>query len=133
MLKKYTALLFFTIAYALILGHNIIPHHHHDSNHDLAEHQQLHQEHDDNHEDGLNHLFAHFVHSGDAFTFTTNHNINNVFSKQLFLMAVALSDNFSLDRFSVLPLVFSPPEKQVIYISPHSLASGLRAPPAFIA
>jgi hypothetical protein len=131
MLKKRAAILFLTLAYAILLGHNIIPHHHHDHDEHLTEHHDTDHHHDDNADnDGLNHLFAHFTHAADGFSFTTNHNITNTFSKlQLSLVAV-LPDNFALDEFLIPPLLHKPPAEHLIFISPHSLSSGLRAPPA---
>jgi len=132
MLKKYTALLLMTVAYAILLGHSIIPHHHHDSVHELTEHHQEHHQHDGEEEsNGLSHLFSHFVHSADGFT-TTQNNFNISFlQKQLSVVAV-LPNNFYLKTFAFPLLKHKPPTEQLIYISPHFLSSGLRAPPAFI-
>jgi hypothetical protein len=133
MLKKRTAILLLTLAYAILLGHTLISHHHHDTDHDLTEHHQTNHHHNDDQEDeGLNHLFSHFTHSADGFTFTSTHNINNTFSKQLLSFVAVLPDNFFLDEFLIPPLLRKPPAEHFIYISPHSLSSGLRAPPAFI-
>ncbi len=134
MLKKYTAILMMFTAYAILLGHNIIPHHHHDHDEHLTGQHNTHHNHDDGEDnDGLNHMFSHFTHAADGFSFTPNHNISNTFSKlQLSLVAV-LPDNFALSNFDIPPLLGSPPAEHLIYISPHSHSSGLRAPPAFIA
>jgi hypothetical protein len=133
MLKKRATILFLTLAYAILLGHNIIPHHHHDTEHDLTEHHQTSHNHDSEKDsEDLSHILSHFIHSSDGFTFTVNHNISNTLSQQLFLLFAVLPDNFSVDEFIIPPLLHKPPAEHFIYISPHSLSSGLRAPPAFI-
>jgi len=133
MLIKRTAILFLTLAYAILLGHDIIPHHHHDNNQELTEHHQTSHNHDSEEDsENLSHLFSHFIHSADGFTFTISHNISNIFSKQLFSIVAALPRNFSLNEFLVPPLFYKPPAEGFIYTSPHSLSSCLRAPPVFI-
>lgn len=134
MLKKYTAILLMTVAYAILLGHNVIPHHHHDHHdHDVPEHNHHDQHHgDDTNREDLNHLFSHFTHSADGFNFTTSHNISNIFSKQQLSVVAVLPDNFLISKFIIPPLLYKPPAELLIYISPHSLSLGLRGPPAFI-
>lgn len=127
MFKKRTAILFLYLAYALLLGHNIIPHHHHHHEH-LPGHHTTHHHHDkdaDSH--GLKHLFAFFVHAADGFTFTTTQ--HSQFIKHYCGVAI-LNNNFSLDEFLIRPLLDKPPEELLIIISPHTHPSGLRAPPA---
>lgn len=130
MLKKKTALLFLTLAYAILLGHNIIPHHHHDNPKKLSEnHETDHHDHDTDN-DGLSHLLSHLIHSAAGYTFPATHNITNTFFKQQFSFVAVLPDNYSLDEFLIPPLLHKPPAEHLIYISPHSHPSGLRAPPA---
>ena len=131
MLKKYTAILMMFTAYAILIGHSIVPHHHHDNEHHLTEHHDTeHHNHDDHEDEGLGNIFSHFIHPDDSFTFTASHSISNTFSKQLFSFVAVLPDNFALDEFHIPPLLHKPPEEHLICISPHSLSSGLRAPPA---
>ncbi len=131
MLKRRTAILFITLAYAILLGHNIIPHHHHDHDDHLTEHHDTDHHHDDDTDtDELNHLFAHFTHVADGFSFLTNHNITNTFFKQQLSLVAVLPDIFSPDGFFTAPLLDKPPAEHLVYISPHSHPSGLRAPPA---
>lgn len=116
-------------AYAILLGHNIIPHHHHTNEHDLAEHHQTHHNHDGDEESrDLGHLFSHFIHSTDGFIFTGAHSI--AFSKLQLLFVALLPDNFSLNEFLIPPLLHKQPAEHLVYISPYSHLSGLRAPPA---
>lgn len=131
MLKKHTAIVLMITAYAILLVHNMVPHHHHDSVHDLTEHHHA-DHHQDNQEDteGLNHLFSYLTHSTEGFTFSANHHISNTLTKQLFSMVTVIPGNYSPDKFLIPPLLHKPPAEHFIYISPHSLSSGLRAPPA---
>ena len=134
MLKKYTAILFLIAACATLLGHSIIPHHHHETEQELAEHFQTnhHNEGDESSRD-FSHNLSHFIHSSDSFTTPTVHNIGNTFYKQFRSLAAVLPADFSVDEFLISPSLHKPPAEQFICISPHSLSLGLRAPPAFIA
>jgi hypothetical protein len=131
MLKKYLAILMMFTAYAILLGHNIVPHQHHDHDEHFTEdhHTDYHPD-DDADDDGLNHLFAHFNHAADGFTFTTSNNIGNIFSKLQLTFVALLPDNFLLDEFLIPTLPDKPPKEHLVYISIHSHPSGLRAPPA---
>lgn len=133
MLKKRAAIFLLT-AFAIMLGHSIIPHHHHTYEHKISALQFSHEHHDhdndENRDDDLGHLFSHFIHPVDNFTFTTTH-INNIsFAKQLFLFVAVLPGNFSLKDFHIPRLLLKPPAEHLNFISPYSLSSGLRAPPA---
>ena len=140
------------IRIAFHLGHSIIPHHHH-ADHHLSEyhqtnhhhnephqtnhhhnehHQANHNHNDENENNGLGDIFSLFVHPTEGIVFTTNHNVSNTFSKELFLIVAVLPDTFYFDKFLIPPLLYKPPLEQLIYFSPHSLSSGLRAPPVFI-
>ena len=119
-------------AYTILLGHNIIPHHHHDNRHDLTEHHHENHNHDDEDGENLSDLFSHFIHSADGFTLAHTNSINNTFSKQVFIAVAALPFDFYSDEFLIPPLLHKPPAERFIYVSSHSLSSGLRAPPAFI-
>lgn len=136
MMKKNTVVLFLILAYAILLGHNIIPHHHYHADHDLTEHHHT-DHHDDSDgdedSDDFNHLFSHFIHSADGFTIANNHKRTNTFAKQWILIVAVLPNNFSFGSYTIPPLLDKPPARHLSYISPHSLSSDLRAPPAFIA
>ena len=133
MLKKNTAILMMTLAYAILLGHSTIPHHHHDNEHDLAQHHQTDHHHDgDENGKDPSHLLSHLIHLDDGFTFTISNNITNTISKKQLSVVVLLHNDFSIPKFHIPPLLHKPPAEHLIYISPHSLSSGLRAPPAFI-
>lgn len=130
MLKKRIAILILTLAYAILLGHNIIPHHHHDHDEHLSEHHGADHQHDsDADNDGVMELFAHCTHTADGFAFTSAHNFSTMFSKLQLTFVALLLDNFAFDEFLIPPLLHKPPAEHLIYISPHSHSSGLRAPP----
>ena len=132
MFRKRSAIMFLMIAYAITLGHSIIPHHHHDSNHHLNEpYQTSHHHHHDGDEEenkGISHLFSHFVHAADGFTFITQQNLSTVF----FLVIALLPNNFSFDQFFIPPLILIPSTENFNYAFLNACTFGLRAPPAYI-
>ena len=134
MLKKHIATLFLTISCATLLGHSIIPHHHHNTEQELAEHFQTnhHNNSDENSMDFSHHL-SHFIHSADSFTTHNTHNISHTFSRQILSLVAVLPNRIFFDEFLIPPLLHKSPAEHFIDLSPHSLSSGLRAPPAFIA
>lgn len=129
MLKNNAAIFFISLAYAILLGHNIIPHHHHDSAQEIAEHHNSNHNHEEE-SNVLSHMLSHFIHSADGFTYPVNHNISNTFSKQQLSFVAVLPDNFTLDEFLIPSFRFKPTAEHLFCISPHSHPSGLRAPPA---
>lgn len=129
MFKKATALLFLTIAYAILLGHSIIPHHHHVSEHELVEHHQSHHHHNSESHDSedISHLLSHFVHAADGFILTKNNSVNHVY----FPLIAILPPYFSTDDIFIPPIKPKANAINVFYISPQSIPAGLRAPPVF--
>lgn len=140
--RKYIAILFITVAYAILLGHSIVPHHHHETEQELSEHHQSGHHHSssghhnsgNHHEDennwDLSHVFSHVMHAEDGFTFTPNHSIGNALSEQISFFIAVLPPDFSFWKFPVTNRLHEPPEVSLICSSPHSLSSGLRAPPS---
>ena len=145
MLKRYVAIILLNIACAILLGHSFIPHHHHDTKQELAEHllTDHHHDSDDNsHDDNdssdednsdLSHRLSHFIHSSDNFTIQNIHNISNTFSKQRISIVAVLPNNFFFGSYIIGPLLIKPPGRHLIYLSPHSPSTGLRGPPSFVA
>lgn len=129
MLKKRTAIVFLTLAYAILFGHDIIPHHHHPNLKELSEHHSTHQNHETDSE-GISHLLSHIFHSAEGFTFSPLHAIAKTFSKQQPSFDVVLTGIFSFDTFPSLPFLYQLVAEHPSYISPHSYPCGLRAPPA---
>lgn len=132
--KRYTAILFLFVAYAILLGHNLIPHHHHDHDSTAKHHSHGHHDNgnDENKSDDLNHILTHFMHSAEGFSFLISHNIPNTLLKQHIPLVAVLPYNFSIDELQVPHLRDKPPAVYLVYISPHFHPSGLRAPPATI-
>ncbi len=130
MFKQKAAFILLTIAYALLLGHSIIPHHHYSNARDLAEHNQSdHQHHGEEHDNNLGHLFTHSIHPDDDFTVSSNHKIGKLLSIKLISVVAVISTEFSFKDFDIPPLLFNPYAEQVKYLSPHAIAYGLRGPP----
>lgn len=139
-MKKQISILFLFIACIIMQAHAVVPHHHHDSGQELQAHHSSH-DHDNDHDshdegkeggfEGLIHLFSHFTHSADGFSYVHSDNTENTISKQTVFIVVRLFDNFNIDRFTIPPLLILPASKRII--SPHSISSGLRAPPVFLA
>ncbi len=152
MLKKYTGLFFLLIAYAILLGHDVIPHHHGELNsHQKADkhhHSTIphhHHEHttnsthghdhssndgDDKEASKLGHLFSQFFHAADGITFTSKAHISNTVSKQLFSFDAILPNSFLVKEIDIPPLIAR--TKEIVVISNQFSAHqfGLRAPPA---
>ena len=133
-MKKHISILFLFIACIIMQAHAIIPHHHHESESELVAHHNGNHHHNNDTEEGfggLNHLFSHFVHSADSFTYTHVENTNNTLSKQYVLILTILPNNFSFVDFTIQPVRNKSSFNYLI--SAHSLSCGLRAPPLFIA
>lgn len=128
MFKKYAIIFLMAIAYGILLGHSIIPHHHHDNSREIAEHHQT------NHGDGvsdISHLFSHFIHYGDGFISTTTNITSDQFFKISYSIIALPPDLFSMEDCSIPAFIFYPPP-DVVYIFRYSFPAGLRAPPAFV-
>lgn len=88
-----------------------------------------HHDHDADNEE-KSHLFSYFICAADCFIFPLNQNITNTFAKQRLSFVAVLPYNFSFNDFLIPHLLDKPPSEQIIYISPHSLPSGMRGSPA---
>lgn len=150
MLKRYTSLFFLLLAYMVMLGHNLVPHYHHDAQ--LAIALQEHDEHGDHHHD---HYHAgqqedsnqHADHQGESqtdFPEQSHHDFaHNVHESQVYITSGDNADRDPLPTLDVCCLAPSlqtsdsslafrfdkPPSEPKTYLSPHALCSGLRAPP----
>lgn len=151
MLKKYIALLFLCISNLIIIGHDIIPHEHfghtedveltlhhesghgHDHHHTVPSSDHDSDEHEDEHS-SLGDLFAHFIHTGSYFPESENQFVQGKVLKDAptiasLVMPITIrkeDDSFSINQQNNCW------HDKPIYISPHSLSSGLRAPPVSI-
>jgi hypothetical protein len=151
MLKKCTSFLFMAVSYAILLGHSIVPHHHHDPEHKIIGHTQDHhhaagKDHDGSHHhgashqhgdngasEGLGHLFSHFIHPSDGITSSTGQSNTFSFSKQTVTAVVLMPLDIMPDACEVPPLFDRPPAFHRILQFSFDGAFGLRAPPAFTA
>lgn len=120
MFRKYLGLALLFLSYGIMLGHNVIPHHHHSDVHSAADHHHDHQHFPDHH--------ASSGHTTDAFVFTV---------KPLQLQAPAAL----LPAPPIVPVILPGSEGLAlsnawpdwltpVYLSPHSGTNALRGPPA---
>ncbi|REJ80918.1 MAG: hypothetical protein DWQ44_04340 [Bacteroidetes bacterium] len=124
---------FFTmlIAYAIMLGHSIFPHHHHhvQTNHVAHEHHHTHEGLHEEHSHDKD-LFSHLFHSDDELTYL----ISAIDPIKAWCKDIPYSLPCTNRQFYFFDLEFSkgkaPPEN-AIPIRPQSSSKGLRAPPSF--
>lgn len=122
------------VAYAILLGHSIVPHHHHDDSAELKQHHDHEHHHDHAENDGdLNHLFSHFLHASDEITFRDPLVFNTNFSTQLLSLVAVLHENLSFIFYTLPPLEYKPPAEEHIFKTDFKLSLGLKAPPSFLA
>jgi hypothetical protein len=149
MVKRYASALFLCIASLVMLGHSVLPHHHHGSSEVFANHHGHDHGHDDglpdqhhdgdhgkgyahDHDGGDSHPISHADHSEYPYTLSSGQKVFEALSWEASValqpqsLLIAAVDN---EHLQAKPLFKSLP----IHESPHALASGLRAPPIFIA
>ncbi len=130
MSKKGISLWFLTLAYAILLGHNIIPHHHHENELELTEHHSRQHQHDGQSiGQEIGHLFSHFLHVDDGLTFTANHANSLAYSKQQISFVAVLPFLYAHRELRAPPLWVNPPAERPVIMASNSPPSGLRAPP----
>lgn len=136
MLKKSVSILMLFSALAVMLGHNLIPHHHHDFEHnELAHHQNDGNHHDNDTEDesdGWGHFFSHLQHGSDGQTYLTSHSSTNNFSKKISHFTAVCLSKYVLEQVIVEIRQNAPPYNADYSNSQNFLPSGLRAPPISI-
>ncbi len=121
MFKKYIAIFCIYVSYIILLGHNIFPHSHNNTDNTEEHH----------HHKGIGHLFDHYLHSDDSF-------ITNKVSHKIYATSIDYNSNILHVGFDIIKnelhtqLIFSTPETELIYISTHWCRLGLRAPPSFV-
>lgn len=137
-IKKYTSILMLFSALAMMLGHNLIPHDHHDHEVVNFEHHHSdgghHHDHENDSEDfDFGHLFSHLQHGEKDVAFLSSKNSHTAFSKQLLLFPAVLSDAYNFQHISPFVQHYSQPLYKTVYFnSLYHLYQGLRAPPSFI-
>lgn len=117
-----------------MLGHNVVPHHHHDvEHHSEHHHSDNHHDHDsEDEESDFGHPFSSLQHSDNGITFLNSHNFSNTLSKQLFSLIALLPQSVTFQNITVLVRQHSPPYKFVYRSSQYLFPTGLRAPPTFL-
>lgn len=140
MLKKYGSILMMFIALAIMLGHNLIPHQHHDFEHYTVEHHDDHHHSKDHHhgdegdgnseneESDFGHLFSNFPHGESGISFLSNH-FTNILSKQLSPSTATLAEIFVFQNSIEFVRQNSPPYNSQYSDLQYLLPCGLRAPP----
>jgi len=139
MLKKYFSILMMFIAVAIMLGHNIIGHHHHDIKHSQISHHSHsnndHHQHDNDKEDeneDWKHIFAGLQHGADGIICLTSKTASNNIVKLIPKFKVLNVTHFNFKQVIIDVRQSAPPFISDYYNSQNNLPSGLRAPPIFI-
>jgi hypothetical protein len=137
MLKKICSILLIFSAFAMLLGHNLIGHHHHDKEQIAIDHSHADDHHHDNENDeeendfDFLHFLSHIPHDSDVVTFLKGKELGKTQYKQLNTSAL-LQTHFTFNPILDIERQNAPPFKVVYFNSQHYLPSGLRAPPVFI-
>lgn len=120
------------MAYAILLCHDLIPHHHHYQDgfdhHTHSPYQGDQGDETDHH--GLIHLLAQLYHSDDGFTFTAQYSSKSESTKEYQPDFMIWPSNSRYVVSLIPPLIKTPFTTQLIYILPYSHPSGLRGPPS---
>ena len=139
MLKKYFSILMMFIAVAIMLGHNIIGHHHHDIKHSQISHHSHsnndHHQHDNDKEDeneDWKHIFAGLQHGADGIICLTSKTASNNIVKLIPKFNALNVTHFTFKQIIIDVRKNAPPFISDYYNSQNNLPSGLRAPPIFI-
>lgn len=147
MFKQCVAIILMSFSSILMVGHDIIPHHHNegDDHHHVKHHNaDSHHSHDShtnqhhsdsnnssNDEGSIGDLLSYFVHIGDfpIQESSLNHSIE-IGNKIIYTPTLKFANYISLH-----PITDSKSKgynyKGPVYIPPHSISKGLRAPPVF--
>jgi hypothetical protein len=137
MLKKYFAILMMFIAVAVMLGHNIIGHHHHNIeqtqiSHHSHSNNDHHQHDNDTENEDWKHIFAGFQHGADGIVCLTSKTASNNIVKLIPKFNALNVTNFTFKQATIDVRQNAPPFTSDYYNSQNHLPSGLRAPPIFI-
>jgi hypothetical protein len=138
MLKKVISIILLFTALAILLGHNVSAHEHHDyEKHHLEQHHSDDHSHSDQENESkdfdFRHIFSAFQHGEGGITFLNSQSLSTTFLKQAFTSTAVFSESCVFSRFYTIARQQSPLYKLVCFNSQQNLPSGLRAPPIFIA
>lgn len=129
MLKKYIAISLLFFSTFMLVGHSVIPHHHHDAK-DLTHQHEHHDSDGDNEHKGWGHLFSHLNHGGNDLVYTIPHFKSDISVKIFKVFSGTPADNFNLTEQEHVYKRLKIPDKRTFNISSIFLySSGLRAPP----
>lgn len=147
-MRNFAAILLMSIAYALLLGHSIVPHHHHESpdeigvkHHHNGHHSQnhSHDSHNETNSSGnaadqealnLGHLVMHFFHASDELSLHTLQKITTPIQSQLLFISTNVLSLEAQFKNPDIPKRCFTHKKATEYFSPHIYVAGLRAPPS---
>jgi hypothetical protein len=127
--KKNTALLSLFIAFAIQLGHGVIPHHHHHDHHE--HHATSGHQHPENEDRSLDHLLSFIAHTDVVIT-DQSHGWSHLFSKKIFELAFALPEIYAQKEFLLPPLLHAFQVDIQHTAFSYACTFGLRAPPAIV-
>ncbi len=119
-------------ALAIMLGHNVVPHTHHDDEHNKISHHHNDDHHNNDTEDereGWNHIFSNLQHGAEGLTFLTSVVSADNFSKQIAPFTAPCISYFTFNQEIIEVRQNAPPYIDIYYNSQSFLPSGLRAPP----
>ena len=123
-------------ALAVLLGHNMVPHHHHDIEHsEISHHHNGGHQHDNDSQDeseDWGHFFSGLRHGAEGLTFLASHSFTNGFSKLIPQFTALHVSHFVFQHVIVDVQQNAPPYISDYHNSQNYLPSGLRAPPIFI-
>lgn len=115
-------------AYIVLLGHSIIPHHHHDSEADLAAHHTTEHQHDHD-QTSLPNLLGHFLHSEAIFTSTVTYQLHPSLVKLFPVVVFDLSKMLTISELQNFPYTIDLPPEFNITCLDYRKSYGLRGPP----
>jgi hypothetical protein len=145
MSKKHFAIMMISIAYAMLLGHSVVPHIHnehadHRSHASISDHSDDHHHHGNehtHHEDNdegkgiLGDIFSHLTHADDSYISCNTTSTVNISFKCVLDFPDVYSIPTLIADFNVA-VFHKPPDKAKPYQSPHLVAKSLRGPPSII-
>ncbi|MFN0274101.1 MAG: hypothetical protein ACKVPJ_00020 [Chitinophagales bacterium] len=108
------------------MTHNLIPHHHHESESEITEHHQEGHAHHDDEAIDLNDIFSHFIHSNDGYVILGKSQTD---LKSFIHFTTIIYDDIYISELLLPPLLYISPHVYLINSSHYFSASGLRAPP----
>lgn len=134
MLKNHLSLFFLYLSTLMMLGHGIVPHHHHGQvgSLDSHDHSLHHEGFDSHHEDQhLDHVFSNVQHGQKGVECISCPNIDEDFNNQNFSFPAISPLNLGIN-FSLIPVEkFFFDYQDTLFISNYFPPGGLRAPPVF--